>query len=141
MQKLLTNSVGEITLLRKHATYCCNCQCSKHPKTLLSSASMDLVLWRTTCKGERATAASILDHYLVHPDTTLFNSTALLEFDQKYTMPKELNTEPKRRTKKVIVVVRPYCSPDPAGPNYEQYCRQSLMQHRSFRQISELLTG
>ena len=53
-------------------------------------------------------------------------------------MPKTLGCEPARRSKRVVVIPRPYCSPDPAGPQYEQYCRQSLMQHKSFRQFNDL---
>lgn len=60
-------------------------------------------------------------------------------FAQQYTIPKELNAEPKRRSKKVVFIARRYCSPDPDGPKYEQYYHQSLMQHKSFRQMSELL--
>lgn len=41
----------------------------------------------------------------------------------------------------MIVVTHPYCSPDPAGPQYEQYCYQSLMKHKPFHQMSELLAG
>uniref|UniRef100_A0A1X7U1Y3 Uncharacterized protein n=1 Tax=Amphimedon queenslandica TaxID=400682 RepID=A0A1X7U1Y3_AMPQE len=53
-------------------------------------------------------------------------------------MPKELGDEPKKRSKEVIVTPRPYWSPDPSGPNYEQYCRQSLMKCKPFRDINEL---
>ena len=56
-------------------------------------------------------------------------------------MPKELGTEPKKRSKEVIVTPKPYCSPDASGPNYEQYCRQSLMQYKPFRDINEVKTG
>jgi len=56
-------------------------------------------------------------------------------------MPTQLGAEPNRRSKKVVVIARPYCSPNPAGPNYEQYCRQMLMQHKAFRQMSDLLAG
>jgi len=72
---------------------------------------------------------------------TQFNSITLLEFARQYTMPRPPNTDPKRRTKKVVVIPCPYCSPDPDGPNYEQYCRQSLMQPKSFREINELKAG
>ena len=92
-------------------------------------------------EGERATAHSVLDHYASRPTTPHFNSITLLDFTRQYTMPKELGTEPKKRTKKVIVTPKPYCSPDPSGPNYEQYCRQSLMLHKPFRDINELKTG
>ena len=37
------------------------------------------------------------------------------------------------------MISRPYCSPDPSGPKYEQYCRQQLMMHQPFRQLKELL--
>lgn len=35
----------------------------------------------------------------------------------------------------------PYISPVPVGPKYEQYCQQSLMNHKNFRQVTELLAG
>ena len=37
-----------------------------------------------------------------------------------------------------VVIVRPYCSPDPDGPKYEQYCKQKLMLHVPFRHVDEL---
>ena len=37
--------------------------------------------------------------------------------------------------------MRPYYPPDPAGPQYEQYCRLSLIKHKPFCQVSELLAG
>ena len=88
---------------------------------------------------QHATAPSTIDHYLVRPTTAPFNNITLLEFARQYTMPKTLGTEPTRRSKQVVVIPRPYCSPDPTGPKYEQYCRQSLMQHKPFRQLSDLL--
>lgn len=56
-------------------------------------------------------------------------------------MPKDLGAQPNRRNKKVIVITRPYISPDPAGPKYEQYCQHSLMKHKSFREVTDLLAG
>ena len=38
-----------------------------------------------------------------------------------------------------MVIVRPYFSPDPSGPKYEEYCRQKLMLHIPFRREEELL--
>ena len=38
-----------------------------------------------------------------------------------------------------MVIVRPFCSPDPNGPNYEQYCRQKLMLYKPFRRQQELM--
>jgi len=37
------------------------------------------------------------------------------------------------------VTVRPYYSPNPDGPNYEQYYRQRLMLRITFRHMSDLL--
>ena len=54
-------------------------------------------------------------------------------------MPKELGSDPSHRRKDVVVIVRPYLSPEPNGPNYEQYCRQRLMLYKPFRQEEELL--
>ena len=39
------------------------------------------------------------------------------------------------------MIVIPFCSPDPQGPNYERYCRQKLMLHQPFRHLDELLGG
>ena len=52
-------------------------------------------------------------------------------------MPKEVGTTPKPHKMK-IVGVRPYCSPDPDGPSYEQYCQQKLMLHLPFRRVDQL---
>ena len=54
-------------------------------------------------------------------------------------MPKTLGSQPIRRSRRIVVIPRPYCSPDPIGPNYEQYCYQSLMQHRCFCSMDNLL--
>ena len=56
-------------------------------------------------------------------------------------MPKTLGSVPNHRTKSVIVVIHPYCPPNPVGPQYEQYCCQSLIKHKLFRQIKDLLAG
>ncbi len=92
-------------------------------------------------EGQPATAPSILDHYISRPTTTQFRDMTILHFPQKYTMPKDLGSDPSHRRKDVVVIVRPFCSPDPNGPNYEQYCRQKLMLHKPFRQQEELLGG
>lgn len=62
----------------------------------------------------------------------------LLDYTQCYTTPKARGSNPTRRRKNVIVIVRPYCSPDPNGPKYEQYCKQKLMLHKAFRHVEEL---
>ena len=84
-------------------------------------------------EDQPATVLSTLDHYVSRPATAQFQSMTLLHFIQQYTVPRETNTEPR---KKVVVVIRPYCSPD---PKHEQYCQQKLMLHFPFCHQSELL--
>ena len=57
------------------------------------------------------------------PTTPIFEEMTLLNFAQNYSMPNKTRSEPKSHKMKVVSV-RPYCSPDPNGPNYEQfYCQ------------------
>ena len=60
----------------------------------------------------RATALSILDHYIARPSTPTFNTMTVIEYAQNYTIPKELGAQSNRRNKKVVVIRRPYISPD-----------------------------
>ena len=55
-------------------------------------------------------------------------------------MPKNVSKEPVAR-KMIVVRVRPYCSPDTSGPQYEQYYQQKLMLHRPFREYQQLKAG
>ena len=75
------------------------------------------------------------------PTTSHFNDITLIEFARQYSMPKTLGSEPTCRSRRIVVTPRPYCSPDPADPKYEQYCRQSLMQHKCFCHMDDLLAG
>ena len=134
VQKILTNSVCE-------RDYSAQETCHLLLLLLLVKASRDFIVvnlrrWKLCHKikdnlqeNERATAPSFLDHYLVHPTTPQFNDITFLKFCQHYTMPKTLGSVPICRSKSVIVVIRPYCPPDPAGPQYEQYCSQSLIKY------------
>lgn len=81
---------------------------------------------------------SILDYYMTRPTTTIFQHMKLLHFAQSYNMPHRNISEPSKRRRKNIVIVRPYYSPDPNGPNFEQYCCQKLMLHKPFRHLDEL---
>ena len=92
-------------------------------------------------EDQHATALSIVDHYMHRPTTQPFNHITLIEFDRQYSMPKTLGSQPTRRNRRIIVIPRPYYSPDPAGPNYEQCCCHSLMQHKCFRLMDDLLAG
>ena len=141
VQKLLINSVGE-------RDYSAQETCHLLLQLPMFKASRDFVVLSLDGsravedqlqEEQRATAPSILDHYIHRPNSSHFNDMTLLEFSRQYSMPKTMGSEPTRRRKHVVVIPRPYCSPDPAGPHYEQYCRQSLMQHKSFRQCSDLL--
>ena len=90
-------------------------------------------------EGQQATVPSVLDHYVTRPSTPVFSDMTLFTFASTYSMPKQPSAEPTRRRKDVIVIVRPYCFSDHDAPTYEQYCRQQLMLHVSFRQISHIL--
>ena len=109
------------------ATTFFTCQCSK----LLGSHAFD----EHQDEEQPATVASALDHYVRRPTTANFESMTLLYFVQHYSMPQGSGSEQSKRRKKVRVIVRPFCPPDPQGPEYEQYCQQKLMLHHK----SELL--
>ena len=81
-------------------------------------------------EDQAATALSALDHYIGRPTTPQFNEMTLLHYVQQFTMPKQLGSNPSRRRKAFVVIVRPYFSPDPNGLKYEEYCRQKLIRPR-----------
>ena len=85
----------------------------------------------------RVTVSLILDHYIQRPSDSTFENMQLLHFAQNYSMPRELGTTPIQQKMK-IVSVRPYCSPDPNDPKYEQYCQQKLMLYVPFHHIDQL---
>ncbi len=141
VQKLLINSVGE-------RDYSAQETCHLLLQLPMFRASRDFIVLSLDGsravedqlqEGQPATAPSILDHYIRRPTTSQFRDMTILHFTQKYTMPKELGSDPSHRRKEVVVIVRPFCSPDPNGPKYEQYCRQKLMLHKPFRRQEELL--
>ena len=90
-------------------------------------------------EGKVVTIDSYLDHYSARPATADFQDLTILLFVERYRIPKRIGDNLVRRKKEVVVIVRPYCSPDPEGPKYEQYCRQKLMIHQPFYQVDELL--
>ena len=87
------------------------------------------------------TVDSLLDQYCTRPDTGDFNKVTLLEFVEQYKIPKKIGVAFIPRKKEMLVISRPYCSPDPDVPQYEQYCREKLMLHQLFRQLENLLAG
>ena len=124
VQKLLINSVGERDFSAQET-------CHLLLQLPMFKASWDFIV--LSLDGSRAveehleedqpaTAPSALDHYVSQPATPTFQDMTLLHFVQHYTMPKESNSEPSQRRKKLVVMIRPYCSPDLRGPKYEQYC-------------------
>ena len=140
VQKMLINTVGE-------RDYSAQETCHLLLQLPMFKASRDFVILSLDGSravedhlqdGQRATALSIVDHYMERPDSTHFST---MEFAQQYSMPKTLGAEPTRRSRRIVVIPRPYVSPDVAGDKYEQYCRQSLMQHKCFCQMSDLLAG
>ena len=89
-------------------------------------------------EDQPATALSALDHYIAigRPTTPQFNEMTLLHYVQQFTMPKQLGSNPSRRRKAVVVIVRPYFSRDPSGSNYEKHCRQKLIRPHQPRRTS-----
>ena len=143
VQKLLVNSVGE-------RDYSAQETCHLLLQIPLYMASQDFVV--LSLDGTRmveaqleedqpVTVLSSLDHYLARPPSEVFESLALLHFTQHYSVRKAGSSHPQRRSKSVVVIVRPHCPPDPNGPKYEQYCCHKLMLHKAFRCESELLSG
>ena len=140
VQKLIINSVGERDFSAQKT-------CHLLLQLPMFKASRDFIV--LSLDGSRAvdehldedqpaTVLSALDHYITRPAIAQFQNMTLLHFFQHYIMPKETGSEPSNRRKKVVVIVRPYCSPDPQGPKYEQYCQQKLMLHAPFRRQNEL---
>ena len=141
VQKLLINSIGE-------RDYSAQETCHLLLQLPMYNASRDFVILSVdgsrlvelnSIERQPVTTPSILDCYIARPSTPLFNDMTLLTFAKAYCRPKQPSVEPTRRRKEVIVVVRPYYSADRNGPQYENYCRQKLMLHICFRQISDLL--
>ena len=140
VQKLLISSVGE-------RDYSAQETCHLLLQLPLFRASRDFVYLSLDGSrsvvthlqtGQPATASSILDHYRARPANPPYKNMTLLHFAQQYSMPKDPASQPAVRSKKVVIIVRPYYSPEPDSPNYEQYCQQKLMLHKLFRDISQL---
>ena len=143
VQKLLISSVGERDFSAQET-------CHLLLQLPMFKASRDFVV--LSLDGSRAvhehldedqpaTVPSALDNYISRPTTIQFENITLLQFVQDFTMRQECGLEPSKRRKKVVVIVRPYCPPDPNGPKYEQYCQQKLMLYVPFRHQSELLSN
>ena len=141
VQKLMISSVGERDFSAQET-------CHLLLQLPMYRASRDFVM--LSLDGSRqledrleenksVTVNSQLDHYCARPSTPQFEDMTLLQFIQSYRTPKKVGEDLIRRKKEVIVIVCPCCSPDPRGPNYEQYCRQKLMLYRPFRKHEELL--
>jgi len=117
VQKLLINSIGEHDFSAQET-------CHLLLQLPMFKASRDFVvltldgscLLHNVQDGQISTVPSILDHYINRPTTPYFEDMTLL---RSYIMPKELSADPTCRRKEVIVITRPYCSPDPNGPSYE----------------------
>ncbi len=60
-----------------------------------------------------------------------------MQFVQRYRIPKTVGDALIHRKKEVVVIISPYCPPEPSGLNYDQYC--NLMTNWQFRQLGDLL--
>ena len=89
--------------------------------------------------GRCVTVDSLVDHYRARPTTPEFERLTLMQFVERYRIPKKVGEPLILRQKDVVVIPRPYCSPEPTGPKYEQYCRRKLTMHQPFRKLEELL--
>ena len=141
VQKLLMNSVGERDFSAQetcHLLLQLPLVKSTRDYVILSlDGSRQVQEEQAEDSTNRATAPSILDHYIQRPSNAPFDNMTLLYFAQHYSMPKELGTAPKQH-KLMVISVRPYCSHNTCGPKYEQYCQQKLMLHVPFRHINQL---
>ena len=138
VEKLLINSVGE-------RDYSAQETCHLLLQLPMFRASRDFIMLSldgSRAVGDRldedqpATALSALDHYIGRPTTPQFNEMTLLHYVQQFAMPKQLGSNPFRRRKAVVVIVRPYFSRDPSGLNYEEHCRQKLIRPHQPRRTS-----
>ena len=142
VQKLLMNTVGERDYSTQETCHLLQLPMFKASRDfIVLSLDGSRAVENHLEEDQRATALSIIDQYMHRPTTPPFNDITLIEFARQYSMPKTLGSHPTRRSRCIVVIPRPYCSPDPAGPKYEQYCCQSLMQHKCFRQMDDLLAG
>ena len=121
VQKLLTSTVGERDFSAQEI-------CHLLLMLPMVRASRDFVIlsldgsWQGD-EDKPVTVESQLDQYCARPVTDDFAKLTLSEFVQKYKLPKKKGDALIPRKKDVVIIARPYCSPDPPGPHYEQYCR------------------
>lgn len=141
VQKFLINSVGERDILAQetcHLLLQLPLVHSTRDYVVLSlDGSRQVQQKKQVDSTSAATATSMLDHNIERPSNSTFESMTLLHFAQNYSMLKEIGSVPKQHKMKVVGV-RPYCSPDPNNPKYEQYCQQKLMLHVIFCHINQL---
>lgn len=121
VHKLLISNVGERDFSAK-AT------CHLLLQLPLIQASRDFVYFSLdgSCAVEDqldelqpTTAQSVLAHYIARLAVLPFYDMPLFHFAQHHSMPRHSGSQPSMRGKKVIAIVRPYCSPDPNGLRYE----------------------
>ena len=130
-------------MLKRHATYCYNFPCSTPLGTSLSSAWMVPEQWRTT-SSKMAEPQPLQLWTTTLPDQQLPTSTLSLSWSLPGSSPClkswVLNpTEDARRLWSLPVRTVPLIPLDQSISS--TYCRHSLMQHKPFRQVSELLVG
>ena len=67
-------------------------------------------------EGKVVTINSHLDNYCARPAMAEFQDLTILQFVERYRNPKRIGDDLVCRKKEVVVIVRPYYSPDPEGP-------------------------
>ena len=121
VQKLLiTVWEKEIIQHRRHVIFFSNSLCFMLLVTFLFSALMGLVQQRNTLEKTSQQLYHQL-YYINRPSSPQFQDMTLLHFTQYYKVSNNLSSKLSCRKKKVVVIVRPYCSSNPHGPQYEQY--------------------
>ena len=117
VQKLLINTVGERDYSLQET-----CHLLLHLPMIKSSRDFVIlsldgsrVVEDRLGKGQRA---SIVNHYTGRRNSPHFNIMTLLEFARQYSMPKSLGCEPSCRSRRIVVIPRPYVSPDPGSNKY-----------------------
>ena len=143
VQKLLTSTVGERDFSAQETCHLLVMlpMVRSSRDFVVHSLDGSLEVDNNLEQDKPVTVKSQLDQYCARPDTGDSNQLTLLEFVERYKIPKKKGVAFILRKKEVLVIPRPYCSPDTDGPQYEQYCRQNLMLHQPFCQLEDLLAG
>ena len=143
VQKILINSVGERDYSAQKTCHLLLqlSMCLGLLVILLCSAWMDLMQWRSTWK--RTSQQQHHQHWTLHHCST--SISAISGHDTAALCPALHDVQgdwfrPIPQEEECCGHARPYCSPNPHGPKYEQYCLHKLMFYVPFRCQDDLLS-